>query len=113
MKKILMILLGVFLMSVCAQAQEERLLFVEQRAALAAYERFLFVQLKQAVKNKDTDSLKKLLKKTNSRVWTQKDKHGNNLFPHQVFLFHLGKLLIKYFLPHLHPLQHPAYLRLL
>lgn len=80
MKKILTILLGVFLMSVCAQAQEERFLFVDQSAAQAAHEHSLFVQLQQAVKNKDTDSLKKLLKNTNSRVWTQKDKHGNNLF---------------------------------
>ncbi len=81
MKKIVFIMLGVFLLSLNAQAEDTHfLLSVNKSNQQAAYAHSVFVQLQEAVKKSDTETLKKLLKSSDSRIWRKKDEHGNNLF---------------------------------
>lgn len=81
MKRLFIILLGIFLINVCVQAQDNRFSYsVDKTNRQAAYEHTLFTQLQRSVKNKDVPAIRKLLKNSDSRVWTKKDSHGNNLF---------------------------------
>lgn len=82
MKKILVTVLGIFLGTLCLQAEDSSFsLFVEKRTHQAANEYDAYIQLKQAIKNKKADEVQRLLKDPkNIGLWNKKDNHGNNLF---------------------------------
>ncbi|MBQ7908623.1 MAG: hypothetical protein IJ311_03910 [Elusimicrobiaceae bacterium] len=81
MKRIFVFTLVLFLISLGAQAKDNLFLFsVDRSNQQAVYEHSVFEQLQEAVKQKDSERLKTLLKKSDSRIWTKKDRHGNNLF---------------------------------